>query len=97
MANSKRDSMKGYIYLRKPDSTNSKAPFVKGFISISVELAQQLANSEPDSYGCVKLDVSVWKDEEKPGVLSGAVTPPYKKNDSTQRKPSQSFDDIDGI
>ncbi len=94
MANKKGES--GLVYIKKNNSDNEKAPLFKGFISVPLELVSILAGLEPDSYGNVKLDIALWKNNEQPGVLKGNATLPYKKDDSKQaRKPVAASEDED--
>lgn len=88
----------GLVYISKNETENDKAPLFKGFINVTPELLEILNSAEPDSYGCVKLDVALWRDANKAGVLKGSATPPYKKNNEykeQRRAPVASDNDGD--
>lgn len=87
MSNNKKVS--GLVYISKNASDNEKAPLMKGFINITPELLEVLNSLEPDSYGSVKLEVALWKDQEKQGVLKGSATPPFKKESDYSKAKKQ--------
>ncbi len=98
MANQKKDVLTGTAYLKRNQSDSPKAPYIKGFVSITPELLQALSNLEPDDYGTVKLELALWSNEEQPGVLKGTAQLPYsvrKNGDTAPKKPVQSSNDVE--
>ena len=80
-----RATDEGFIWLKRNDSDNDKAPYLKGFVSLPEELVKGcdglesicVYNEEHESY---TLEVSLWKKGN--GVLSGKLAAPVKLKDS---------------
>jgi len=75
----------GFIWLKRSDSDNENAPYLRGFVSLPVELVKGCAGLESICYydeerGSYTLDISLWKKGN--GVLSGKLTKSWKLKDS---------------
>jgi len=75
----------GYVWLKRRDSKNEKAPYLSGFVSLPEELVKGCEALESLCYydeerGNYTLDISLWKNGN--GVLSGKITKSWKLKDS---------------
>jgi len=75
----------GFIWLKRNDSDNDKAPYLNGFLSLPVELVKGCEALESICYydeerGSYALDISLWKKGN--GVLSGKLTKSWRLKDS---------------
>jgi hypothetical protein len=78
------DPTKTLVWLKKNEkyTPEGRQPYLKGFVNISREQIEALLATEPDQYGCYKLDAALWTSDQQ-GVLKGSVQP-QKPRDGEQ-------------
>ena len=58
---------KGFVWIKRNESENEKAPFFKGFVNITEEMLEALNEREPDENGNLKVQIAIWRKLDEDG------------------------------
>ncbi|AGR48549.1 hypothetical protein A4L_22 [Anabaena phage A-4L] len=91
MANTSKqnDPTKTLAWVRENEKyeVGGRQPIFKGFVNISREQIELLLANETDDKGCVKLDIALWEDGERPGVFKGSAQPQQPRDGQQFSRP----------